>query len=58
MKYIVISIDGRGSGMQGWKYKEPIYGNLGTVEVEDQLEAMRSNFLRIFYPRFKYSSCF
>ncbi|VDN50245.1 unnamed protein product [Dracunculus medinensis] len=41
MKYIVISIDGRGSGMQGWKYKEPIYGNLGTVEVEDQLEAMR-----------------
>lgn len=44
--------------MQGWKYKEPIYGNLGTVEVEDQLEAMRSNFLRIFYPRFKYSSCF
>ncbi|KAK6106102.1 Dipeptidyl peptidase IV (DPP IV) N-terminal region family protein [Brugia pahangi] len=40
-KYIVIYIDGRGSGMRGWKYKEPIYGHLGTVEIDDQIEAVK-----------------
>uniref|UniRef100_A0A1I7VEA1 Dipeptidyl aminopeptidase-like protein 6 n=1 Tax=Loa loa TaxID=7209 RepID=A0A1I7VEA1_LOALO len=40
-KYIVVYIDGRGSGMRGWKYKEPLYGNLGTVEIDDQIEAMK-----------------
>uniref|UniRef100_A0A158Q888 Dipeptidyl peptidase 4 n=1 Tax=Elaeophora elaphi TaxID=1147741 RepID=A0A158Q888_9BILA len=40
-KYIIIYIDGRGSGMRGWKYKEPIYGHLGTVEIDDQIEAVR-----------------
>ncbi|VBB25576.1 unnamed protein product [Acanthocheilonema viteae] len=40
-KYIVIYIDGRGSGMRGWKYKEPIYGRLGTVEIDDQIEAVK-----------------
>uniref|UniRef100_A0A8R1XPH9 Uncharacterized protein n=1 Tax=Onchocerca volvulus TaxID=6282 RepID=A0A8R1XPH9_ONCVO len=40
-KYIVICIDARGSGMRGWKYKEPIYGHLGTVEIDDQIEAVK-----------------
>ncbi|CAG9534894.1 unnamed protein product [Cercopithifilaria johnstoni] len=40
-KYVVIYIDGRGSGMRGWKYKEPIYGHLGTVEIDDQIEAVK-----------------
>ncbi|VDO08472.1 unnamed protein product [Brugia timori] len=40
-KYIVIYIDGRGSGMRGWKYKEPVYGHLGTVEIDDQIEAVK-----------------
>ncbi|VDM95770.1 unnamed protein product [Thelazia callipaeda] len=41
VKYVVVFIDGRGSGMRGWKYKEPIYGHLGSVEVDDQLEATK-----------------
>ncbi|VDK68501.1 unnamed protein product [Litomosoides sigmodontis] len=44
-KYIVIYIDGRGSGMRGWKYKEPIYGRLGTVEIDDQIEASYGGFV-------------
>uniref|UniRef100_A0A0M3IT20 Peptidase_S9 domain-containing protein n=1 Tax=Ascaris lumbricoides TaxID=6252 RepID=A0A0M3IT20_ASCLU len=40
-KYVVIYIDGRGSGMRGWKYKAPIYGAFGTVEVDDQIETVR-----------------
>uniref|UniRef100_A0A158PNN6 Dipeptidyl peptidase family member 1 (inferred by orthology to a C. elegans protein) n=1 Tax=Anisakis simplex TaxID=6269 RepID=A0A158PNN6_ANISI len=40
-KYVVVYIDGRGSGFRGWKYKEPIYGHLGTVEIEDQIETIR-----------------
>lgn len=39
--YAVISIDGRGSAGRGWKLKSAIYGRLGTVEVQDQLEALR-----------------
>ncbi|KAM3720792.1 Dipeptidyl peptidase family member [Dirofilaria immitis] len=41
IKYIVVCIDARGSGMRGWKYKEPIYGHLGTVEIDDQIEAVK-----------------
>ena len=40
-RYVVVFIDGRGSGNRGWKEKAPIYGNLGTVEVDDQIEAIR-----------------
>lgn len=40
-KYIIVYIDCRGSGMRGWKYKEPIYGHLGTVEIDDQIEAVK-----------------
>ncbi|VDK18714.1 unnamed protein product [Anisakis simplex] len=39
-KHIVIYIDGRGTGLRGWNYKEPIYGQLSTVEIDDQIEIM------------------
>ncbi|EYC18052.1 hypothetical protein Y032_0028g1656 [Ancylostoma ceylanicum] len=39
--FAVVSIDGRGSNGRGWKYRSAIYGALGTVEIEDQIEAIR-----------------
>lgn len=42
LDYVVIFIDGRGSGHQGWDQKQPIYGQLGTVEIDDQLETIRT----------------
>jgi dipeptidyl aminopeptidase/acylaminoacyl peptidase len=41
-QYVVALIDGRGSGYRGWKNKQPLYGNLGSVEVEDQIETVIS----------------
>lgn len=40
-RYIVAYIDGRGSGAQGSRYLSPIYKNLGTVEISDQLSVMK-----------------
>ncbi|KAK6020543.1 hypothetical protein OSTOST_13801, partial [Ostertagia ostertagi] len=34
-------IDGRGSAGRGWKYRSAIYGVLGTVEIYDQIEALK-----------------
>ncbi|MFH4975137.1 hypothetical protein AB6A40_001846 [Gnathostoma spinigerum] len=39
---VLVFIDGRGSAMRGWRYKQPIYGKLGTVEVDDQILAIRT----------------
>ncbi|XP_034241938.1 venom dipeptidyl peptidase 4 [Thrips palmi] len=36
--FIVAQIDGRGSGGQGYKFMHEVYQQLGTVEVNDQLE--------------------
>ncbi|CAI5453090.1 unnamed protein product [Caenorhabditis angaria] len=33
----LLRIDGRGTGGRGWKYRSPIYGELGKFEVEDQI---------------------
>lgn len=38
-KYIVAQINGRGSGNRGQKLLHEIYRQMGTVEVQDQLEA-------------------
>lgn len=38
-KYIVVQINGRGSGNRGQKLLHEIYRRMGTVEIEDQLEA-------------------
>ncbi|XP_019723748.1 dipeptidyl peptidase 4 [Hippocampus comes] len=39
---IVARFDGRGSGYQGDKIMHAIYRRLGTIEVEDQMEAVRN----------------
>ena len=37
--YIVLCIDGRGTGYRGTKYKKATYKNLGKYEIEDQIAA-------------------
>uniref|UniRef100_A0AC34QKF8 Uncharacterized protein n=1 Tax=Panagrolaimus sp. JU765 TaxID=591449 RepID=A0AC34QKF8_9BILA len=40
-QYIIVSIDGRGSGNRGWKLRSPMYKNLGGPEVEDQIDGLK-----------------
>ncbi|MDZ4666679.1 MAG: S9 family peptidase [bacterium] len=40
--YIIVSIDGRGTGFKGEKYKKCTYLNLGKFEIEDQIFAAKS----------------
>lgn len=40
-EYVVAFIDGRGSGFRGWRYRQSLYRNLGTVEVEDQINTVQ-----------------
>ena len=37
--YIVLCVDGRGTGYRGTKYKQATYKNLGKYEIEDQIAA-------------------
>ena len=39
--YIVACVDGRGTGFMGEKFKKCTYGNLGALEVEDQISFAR-----------------
>ena len=39
---VYVAIDGRGSGSRGHRYMHAVYRQLGTVEVQDQIEAARS----------------
>ena len=39
--YIVISVDGRGTGFRGQEFKKITYLNLGKYETQDQIEAAR-----------------
>lgn len=39
--YIVVCADGRGTGFRGEAFKKCTYGNLGELEVEDQLSTAR-----------------
>ena len=39
--YIVACVDGRGTGFMGEKFKKQTYGNLGALEVEDQISFAR-----------------
>ncbi|ULT91966.1 hypothetical protein L3Y34_009567 [Caenorhabditis briggsae] len=43
----ILRIDGRGSGGRGWKYRSAVYGQLGTVEVDDQLNVIKT-VLRVY----------
>lgn len=38
--YIVFSMDGRGSSNRGYKFESATFGQLGTVEMEDQMEGI------------------
>ncbi len=39
--YVVFTLDGRGSANRGWAFESAIYRQLGTAEIEDQLEGVR-----------------
>lgn len=41
LKYIVVVVDGRGTGFKGRKLRNPVRKNLGEYEVKDQLNAAR-----------------
>lgn len=41
LKYIIVVVDGRGTGYKGRKLRNPIKGNLGYHEVQDQVNAAR-----------------
>ena len=50
LQYIVVIVDGRGTGLKGRKLRNPVKSNLGYWETKDQVEAARfalSNFLVI-----------
>jgi dipeptidyl-peptidase-4 len=39
--YIVVAVDGRGTGFRGEKFKKCTYGQLGRLETQDQIAAAR-----------------
>jgi dipeptidyl aminopeptidase B len=41
LQYIVVTVDGRGTGYKGRKLRNPVKGNLGFFETRDQIEAAR-----------------
>lgn len=41
LKYIVVVVDGRGTGFKGRNLRNPVRKNLGEYEVKDQLNAAR-----------------
>jgi dipeptidyl aminopeptidase len=40
-KYIVVIVDGRGTGFKGRKLKNPVKNNLGFFETLDQINAAK-----------------
>ena len=48
-RIMVASVDGRGSSRRGEKFKFEMYRKLGTVEVEDQMEAGRCYLSHLSY---------
>ena len=40
-KFVVVSIDGRGTGSRGKRFESAIYKRLGVVEIQDQLDGLR-----------------
>jgi dipeptidyl aminopeptidase len=41
LKYIVVYVDGRGTGFKGRNLRNPVRGNLGYYEALDQINAAR-----------------
>lgn len=52
LKYIVVVVDGRGTGFKGRKLRNPVRGTLGTYETIDQINAARydSNVSKVEFP--------
>jgi hypothetical protein len=48
--YVVVVVDGRGTGYRGRKFRNPVKGNLGYWEVKDQIAAAKCVF-ECGYPR-------
>lgn len=42
MKYIILIVDGRGTGFKGRDLRDPVRGNLGKYEAIDQIEVART----------------
>lgn len=41
LKYIVVIVDGRGTGSKGRKLRNPVRNNLGFFETQDQINAAK-----------------
>lgn len=41
LKYIIVVVDGRGTGAKGRKLRNPVRGDLGFFETRDQIEAAK-----------------
>ncbi len=41
LKYIIVSVDGRGTGGKGRKLRNPVRGDLGFFETRDQIETAK-----------------
>lgn len=41
LKYVVVMVDGRGTGFKGRRLRNPVRENLGYWETRDQIEAAR-----------------
>ena len=42
LDYVVVAVDGRGTGYKGRKLRNPVKGDLGFFETKDQIEAARA----------------
>ena len=42
LNYIVVAVDGRGTGFKGRQLRNPVKGDLGFWETKDQINAARS----------------
>lgn len=41
LKYLIVVVDGRGTGFKGRKLRNPVRGHLGQLEVQDQINAAK-----------------
>jgi dipeptidyl aminopeptidase len=42
LQYVIVAVDGRGTGFKGRALRNPVKGNLGFWETRDQINAARS----------------
>jgi dipeptidyl aminopeptidase len=52
LQYVIVAVDGRGTGFKGRALRNPVKGNLGFWETRDQINAARSVphfFILIFF---------